>query len=380
MSNVTIRRAFDDLLQQGWQRKQIPSLDVEVIQREQPIAASGDISLITDEIQKQLSDAGISQAVTATHMVAPAAGQFDPQGGLYVQNLAASPSASELSTLFTVVFADAGSIASEGGTGPSDGPPIKPPGSSATTADKTAPAPPTPTDPAATIAAVLPAFPDPAPLWGYVEKAERSNLARGMISSLHTSRIDFARRSEWVVAPEMVLLDACPRAQREDLAMKMLEVRAAITTADDAARHAVANLAKANANLAQERVNLAKTSVELAVETLKHMKKWRRISDYGLWVLGFTTIFSFVAVAYVLAYLAPHGEISDVAIPIIIFVLALFAMSPAVLLLRERPLEGLDKWSPASGSGNGTETSSGVAATPTSSASTQPAAASSTPA
>jgi len=52
------------------------------------------------------------------------------------------------------------------------------------------------------------------------------------------------------------------------------------------------------------------------------------------------------AVAYTLLKLMPDGKISDAAAPIIIFVLALFAISPAVLLLRERPLEGLDKWSP----------------------------------
>jgi hypothetical protein len=92
--------------------------------------------------------------------------------------------------------------------------------------------------------------------------------------------------------------------------------------------------------------------VKLAGESLKHMKKWRSIAKIGLLVLGFTTAFSMVAVGYVLLYLAPNDDVSDAVIPIIIFVLALFAISPAVLLLRERPLEGLDKWSPPTGTGS----------------------------
>lgn len=237
-------------------------------------------------------------------------------------------------------------------------------------------------DPAATITATIPAFPDPGPLWPDIGKADRGALAKEVVANLYRDRSAFARRSEWVTAPELVLLDACAADEREGLAEELLRVRAQMTDADAKTRDSRAGLEEQQAKLAEKKVALAVKGVDLAGEMLEQMKKWRSIANWGLGFLVATTTFSMVAAAYVLLKLMPGKEVSDVAAPIIIFVLALFAISPAVLLLRERPLEGLDKWSPGGGSNNGDEASSPTGGSTESSsgdsAATQPAADAST--
>lgn len=89
--------------------------------------------------------------------------------------------------------------------------------------------------------------------------------------------------------------------------------------------------------------------------------------ELGLVFLIVTTLLSIAGVVYLLTYLTPHKDVSDAAIPIIIFVLALFAISPAVLLLRERPLKGLDEWSPSAGTHDSAKTSSSTGDSKTSS-------------
>lgn len=359
-SGEHVEPTLSDLAKRGWRRSRIPS-GFEVVQLDHPFKESDEISKLAADVQAGLTDAGIQSAVVTAHLLAPT-GKVDSSGG-YALNLVGSPDLSAIYKLFEVaVGSSAPANTDSKGSPDGGGDPPTPQGNNETApqakadAAKTTVAPPALADPAATIAATIPAFPDPLPLWAYIGQADRDPLARALVSSLNESRTKFARRSEWVVAPEMVLLDACASDQREDLAKRMLEVRAALTDADKATRDATAKLAAERTALAGERVKFASKGVELAGETLKHMQKWRSIANIGLWVLGFTTAFSMAAVGYVLLYLAPNEDVSDAVIPIIVFVLALFAISPAVLLLRERPLEGLDKWSPPTGTGDSTST------------------------
>jgi hypothetical protein len=342
-----IERQLSSLLESGWHSWSSPP-GFEVVQLDQPLGESDALSKLVADVQAKLKAAEIEPAAVTGHLVSPG-GDVDSSGG-YAVNLLSSPDFGEISDVFRAAV----SSVSSSRASPDGGPPPEPPDTGkeagkSTTRDefpKASGTSPTLADPAATIAATIPAFPDAQPLWDYVEEAARSELARGIVSSTYTARTELARRSEWVVAPEMVLLDASPQAQREDLAMNMLKVRAGLTKADDDTRTAKATAAEKEAALAGERVAFAQQGVALARETLEHMKKWRSIANIGLWVLAFTTAFSMAAAGYLLLYLAPHNDVSDAAIPVIIFVLALFAISPAVLLLRERPLEGLDKWSP----------------------------------
>jgi hypothetical protein len=388
-NDAATERIVADLIEShGWARWPAPELDFQVIQFDTPIDASEQVSKKAGEVHADLSAAGLEPAALAAHLIAPT-GSFDPSGGLHIQNLASTPSPDELARLLQVIVPGSGAPSSDGGTPSGNGTPPKPP-DSGTGAGKAAvksdaaeaevkPA----ADPAATITATIPAFPDPSALWPDVRNADRGALAKEVVANLYRDRSAFARRSEWVTAPELVLLDACAADKREGLAEELLRARAQLTDADAKTRESRAGLEEQQVKLAEKRVALAAKGVELAGEMFEQMKKWRSIANWGLGFLVATTIFSMAAAGYVLLKLMPAKEISDVAAPIIIFVLALFAISPAVLLLRERPLEGLDKWSPG-GSGNDDEAGSATGGSTESgsgdSATTQPAAEASQPA
>ncbi|HVD40051.1 MAG TPA: hypothetical protein VNC16_03480 [Solirubrobacterales bacterium] len=232
-------------------------------------------------------------------------------------------------------------------------------GTVATAAASTpAPAP----SPAATVAAAASVFPDPSKLWAYLAAPERSRFAEKEIKKLNEERSAFARRSEWSFAPELILLDVLPADEQPSVARALLEVKGGLTPADAALRTARTQLEEKKVELlgqdiemAKKRVALAGQGVAIAGEIKAHMERWRSLADAALIALVITTIFSMLTIGYILLHLAPAGKISDAAIPVIIFVLALFAISPAVLLLRERPLEGLDKWSPGGGVEEGEE-------------------------
>jgi hypothetical protein len=230
------------------------------------------------------------------------------------------------------------------------------------------------------IKAALGALAEPASTWAWADAGERGELARKLLSSAYADRSKLSEKTAWLLAPEMVLLDQAAADTRTDLAEELLRSRGKLTEADTRIRESRADLfakkveleakqveleakkvelAGKEVELAGKNVDLAEQGVGLAAEMLAHMQKWRAIADWGIAFLVATTVFSMVAVAYVLLKLMPDKEVSDVAAPIIVFVLAVFAISPAVLLLRERPLEGIDKWSPGGGAGGSNENGEG---------------------
>jgi cell division septation protein DedD len=213
---------------------------------------------------------------------------------------------------------------------------------------------------ATTISASLSAFADPDKVWRWAGAGERGEVARELLPKLYEARSAAAARAGWLVAPEMVLLDGCAEEKRPALAEELLRTRGKLTEEDTEMRKARSSLAagkvdmaKQDVALAVQRVKLAEEGVKLAGELYEHMRKWRAIANWGIGILCATTIFSMLGVAYVLLKLMPDDKVSDVAAPIIVFVLALFAISPAVLLLRERPLGGLDQWSPGGAGADG---------------------------
>jgi hypothetical protein len=207
--------------------------------------------------------------------------------------------------------------------------------------------------PAAAISAIVPALADPTKLWDYLSPKDRGQVAKDLIEVIYGDRSRLTQRSEWIVSPEMSLLGASPEDQQKRLAEELLRVRGQLTDADVKTRDAWAELAVKEDQLVGKRVELAGEGVKLAEEMRLQMQKWRLIAKYGLWALAVTTLFAMTAISYMFMYLMPGGKVGEVAAPIIVFALALFAISPAVLLLRERPLEGLDKWSPGGGNSEG---------------------------
>jgi membrane protein implicated in regulation of membrane protease activity len=88
------------------------------------------------------------------------------------------------------------------------------------------------------------------------------------------------------------------------------------------------------------------------VEVRAGVKRWRELSEKGplFLVIGGAFSAAMVIVAFVLA---GYGKIGDLALAGVVFALALFAVSPAVLLLLGRPLAGLDNWTPGAAGADG---------------------------
>jgi hypothetical protein len=208
----------------------------------------------------------------------------------------------------------------------------------------------------AIIAAAEDVLGDPTGLWRHVEEEKRGELAAEQIPKLYADRAELARRSEWALAPELALLDLADPDERPRLACDMLKVRANLTAADARVRVSHAELEATRVELEAKRVALEGRRVELAGEGVKtaeemrrHMEKWRSLAGWAPWFLATTTVFGMYAIYRILFELMPNDKISDTAAPIAIFALAVFAISPAVLLLLERPLKGIDDWVPGGG-------------------------------
>jgi hypothetical protein len=165
----------------------------------------------------------------------------------------------------------------------------------------------------------------PSKLWEDLESADRNRIASNALSSLFAERKRFAHGISWVYAPEIELLDRCAQGQRQGLAKRLFESRAGI---------------------ADYQLRLEAERLEVVRELRGQIHKWTSIAGWGLGLLVFGFLMMLAALGG-LMFLVAQGKLSGWALPAAIFALALFAISPAVLLLRERPLEGLDKWMPA---------------------------------
>lgn len=94
-----------------------------------------------------------------------------------------------------------------------------------------------------------------------------------------------------------------------------------------------------------ERVNLMKQAVAAATETNEHLKTWKHLAHSVIPLLALSTIAAFIFI-WNLFPLVASERMSGWEMAVVIFVLALVAVSPATLLLVGRPLKGLDEWGP----------------------------------
>jgi len=188
---------------------------------------------------------------------------------------------------------------------------------------------------AAVLTAGLAALNVPALLSKHIPAMDAAEIAAGM----YAKRLDHTDHLlPWLLAPELVLLDEAAAGSREELAEDMLRVRTGIA-------HHQTRLAQAQVNLADERTAVVGKAVDLLGDAHLHMVARLKMARRGPAMLLGTTIFATLAVAAVLAGVA-IGKVDGLVAALLVFVLALFAASPAVLLINERPLQGLDQWMP----------------------------------
>jgi hypothetical protein len=205
---------------------------------------------------------------------------------------------------------------------------------------------------------------DPQVLWK-IKDGPGLHEARSLNKRAAEARIALLEKSAWATAPEMVLLDESGEtgsADRKALAKKMLEIRAGMTEADGKRR-------VAEAELVEQRAGIAAVMKETFAEARDQMKLWREFAWVGILLLLAATVFAAIEIVHVIN-LASDKKIDGTLAPIIIFILAIFAISPAVLLILGRPLKGLDEFTPAGPTSGEAGSGSTAAATGTDGAST----------
>lgn len=92
-----------------------------------------------------------------------------------------------------------------------------------------------------------------------------------------------------------------------------------------------------------ERAQQLSASAALNDEMVNVLQRWNTLSKTAVWFLIGTTIFAALGVAATLI-LVGLGKLNGGEVALITFVLAVFAASPAALLLLERPLKGVDTY------------------------------------
>lgn len=164
--------------------------------------------------------------------------------------------------------------------------------------------------------------------------AKRSDLAEQILKA---ERL-------WAASSESQLWDMVAPADRGVLAKELLRTRAGLPATPELAAHQEQFEAQ-RVEFEKQRVAYFGTVVEYTSEHIEQRKKWRELADVVPKILIGTLIASLLlAVVTLMAVFASKLDGWEAAL--ILFVLAVCAISPAVLLLVERPLAGIDNFQP----------------------------------
>ena len=160
----------------------------------------------------------------------------------------------------------------------------------------------------------------------------------------------------WPASPDTQLLNSVTDPQqRSDLAKQLLLAKAGLP-ASATMQTRQEELEEQRVKFEEQRVKYFEQAVAQAAEYVQQRQKWRTLADYVPKILIGTLLASVVLTIGVL-YLVSTGAMDGWQAVMVIFVLAVAAVSPAVLLLVERPLAGIDAFQP-----NATKPGSGGAA------------------
>ncbi|WP_162616312.1 hypothetical protein [Xylanimonas allomyrinae] len=167
-----------------------------------------------------------------------------------------------------------------------------------------------------------------------VPEPDRGGLAAELLRAKHV----------WSAAPDAHLWALVDPAARGALAVQVLRGRAGLApTAELEATHVA--LERQQVALEEQRVAYFTKVVAYTEEYIEQRKKWRTLATSAPrflgWGLGLSTALSVATLA-----LVALGELDGWQGALIIFVLAVVAVSPSVLLLLERPLAGVDAFQP----------------------------------
>lgn len=182
-------------------------------------------------------------------------------------------------------------------------------------------------------------------LWRATRESAKESLAEKYFDRA-VKRYDVqTKTAAWKVAAEPCLFAELDDVQGTKVKEETAKLRADLIRA----RNGIPT--ELDIELGQKRLAVVDEQLEVSRELRRGMAEWRSLAKKApKFLLGGLVVGTCLLVAAVA--LTWKDKINGVELGVVVFTAALFAISPAVLLLIERPLAGLDKYSP-SGSANG---------------------------
>ncbi|BDZ65466.1 hypothetical protein [Agromyces mangrovi Wang et al. 2018] len=165
-----------------------------------------------------------------------------------------------------------------------------------------------------------------------------AGLRERYVSALIAEQEDLDASIAWAASSDAQLLGAVGESRRGGIAEELLRAKYGVRREDAA-------LASKRVEFEEQRVRLFEQLVEYSKEFIKQRRAWRSLSKWAPWLLLLMLLAS-IGLSIAVISLVGAGRIDGWQGGLLIFVLALMAVSPATLLLIERPLQGIDSWKP----------------------------------
>jgi hypothetical protein len=168
--------------------------------------------------------------------------------------------------------------------------------------------------------------------WGVVDDSLKKQLAQRYFESQLDSDKARLEWHAWRAASDWVLLNTVnttDSAGQARIATAMLEARHGLMTE------------QGQKDMTSIRAKLAQVGIESAGSVRSGIDQWRKLAKVAPWFMGAALVIS-VAILVGAFLLVKWGHLNGYQFAVVIFVCALFVVSPATLLLLERPLRGID--------------------------------------
>lgn len=198
---------------------------------------------------------------------------------------------------------------------------------------------------AQTISAGLPALDVVLKLWNFIDDNDRKQLAKAVVENLYTDRSTYARSVRWSLSPDAEMWAYLEGRDRTRLASGALKERLGLADHQVDLAQTEVEIRQTSVKVAEESVKQQKVVTDMLKEFLEHLKMWTSLASHGRAMLWFSVVASLALLIATLVWVW-RDDVDPWVFPAATFALALFAISPAVLLILGRPLKGLDEWKP----------------------------------
>ncbi|MCV7092642.1 hypothetical protein [Mycobacterium interjectum] len=165
-----------------------------------------------------------------------------------------------------------------------------------------------------------------------LESPDRKKIAKTYLEQL-------IARQDWRGMADKELLTQLQSELRKDPADQVVHCESLTALTEEMLRSKAGLTSKQHAAFLQKRVDLVD-------QLKKDLVTWRKLAWWAIGILlfGVATSIAFTSWGFILV---SDSKLKGYELTVLIFVLALVTISPPVLLLLQRPLKGMDNWSPS---------------------------------